>query len=334
MLRPNAHRRIAEIAAGILFLFSIAFVVDYFAYPYGISPQNPAGNTGENGLWIRYTYYFGEKNDAAIQRLARQLREQQIRDAYFHVRFIERSGALHFRYPDSARRLNEIIHREAPASRSIAWVYAGNGRGAGNVDLNDPLVRQRMTQEARWLTVDCGFDGVQWDYEICPDGDVGLLRLLEETRTALPPGKILSVATALWEPSLARRFGYGWSEEYFGKVAVRSDQLCVMAYDSALYLPRAYVNFLAEQMVIVTRAAQQSNPKCRVLMGVPTYAAGGASHHAHAENLTFALRGVRAGLARTGNNRRAFAGVALFADYTTSPSEWETYRRLWLTPDL
>jgi len=27
----------------------------------------------------------------------------------------------------------------------------------------------------------------------------------------------------------------------------------------------------------------------------------------------------------------AFAGVAPFANYTTQPEEWETYRALWLT---
>jgi hypothetical protein len=43
-----------------------------------------------------------------------------------------------------------------------------------------------------------------------------------------------------------------------------------------------------------------------------------------------ALLGVRAGLGGFESTKPTLAGVALFADYTTQPGEWATYRRLWL----
>jgi hypothetical protein len=135
------------------------------------------------------------------------------------------------------------------------------------------------------------------------------------------------VATPVWSP-LAGRFG--WSEEYFARVAAACDQVCVMGYDTGLYLPRAYVWFMREQTIHVTRAVARSNPRRRVLIGVPTYGRGGLSHHAYAENLRMALKGVREGLASPATAREVFAGVAPFADYTTQLEEWDTYRELWL----
>ena len=92
------------------------------------------------------------------------------------------------------------------------------------------------------------------------------------------------------------------------------EMLAVMGYDSGLYLPRAYAWLMREQVVHATRAARRGNPHCRALIGVPTYARGGASHHAWSENPPTALLGVREGLADPRTEAASFAGVALFAD--------------------
>jgi spore germination protein YaaH len=208
----------------------------------------------------------------------------------------------------------------------------GNDRGITGVDISSTAVRRVMVEEARWLVNECAFDGIQWDYEICPDGDPDLLSLLQETRAALPPSKTLSVSTPLWAPSLPRRFGHGWSDEYFAKIAANCDQIVVMGYDSGIALPTAYAAFMRDQVTHVVRAASVSgNSECRVLIGVPTYAHGGLSHNARAENITTALRGVRAGYAKLSPGERIFfAGIAPFADYTTQDHEWTIYRRGWL----
>ena len=54
------------------------------------------------------------------------------------------------------------------------------------------------------------------------------------------------------------------------------------------------------------------------------------AHCAQAENVRLALKGVREGLASPNADLSVFAGIARFADYTTEPHEWETYRELWL----
>ncbi len=314
---------------GAVGLCWLLLLVDYFAYPYGARPGGPTYNIGENGLWLRYLWYFGRKRDADVQALAQRLREQQIRYAYFHVRDVTAQGTLRYHYPEAAKRLITTLHREAPEVKVIAWIYAGNRRGLGAVDLASAPVRRQMVREAAWLANTCGFDGVQWDYEVCDDGDPNFLRLMQETRAELPSGKLLSAAVPLWMPGPLVQ--WGWSEAYFGQVAATCDQMAVMCYDSGLYLPRSYVWLVRQQAIHVTQAVAGSNPRCRLLFGVPTYGAGGFSHNPRAENLALALRGVREGLADPRADAFVFAGVAPFADYTTRSEDWATYRALWLT---
>lgn len=306
----------------------IVFVVDYWAFPYGSSPLSGRFNRGENGLWLRYTWYFGEKSPEELRELPLRLKEHQIQSAWFHVRVISKSGKLNFRYPDKARQLISAIHQAAPDVRAMAWVYVGNKRGAGEVNLANRAIRLEMVAEAVWLTTVCGFDGIQWDYEICDDNDPDLVNLLRETRAALPSGKIISVATPMWLPSPLHQ--WGWSEEYFARVAALCDEIAVMCYDSGFLTPRSYVWITAQQVPHITQAVAKGNPRCRVFLGVPTYGKGFFSHNPHAENLRLALYGVRQGIANTQTNRTVLAGVAPFADYTTEADEWEIWRGLWL----
>jgi hypothetical protein len=326
----NRRRRWRWFGFGLAVL-CLLLLSDYALYPRLSPIGGQSGNCGNNGLWLRYRWYFGERGDAEVRTLAQRLTERQIRYAYFHVRHVTRDGTLRYHYPEAARRLVAALHHDAPAVKVIAWVYAGNLHGApelGEVDLANAAVRRRMVAEARWLVTECGFDGVQWDYEICEESDPHFLALLRETRVALPQGKLLSAAVPIWLPAPFQQ--WGWSEAYFARVAAACDQMAVMCYDTGIYLPRSYVWLVHEQAVHVTRAAARGNPRCRVLLGLPTYGPGGLAHHPYAENLRLALKGVREGLADPRANLSAFAGVAPFADYTTQPEEWRTYRTLWL----
>lgn len=322
-------RRVRRLALGLAALVLLV-VADYYGYFRWSGVGGRSSNTGENGLWLRYTWYFGEKSDAEARQLARDLTRRQIRYAYFHVRSITRDGILKFRCPERARRLVEILHGEAPSVEAIAWIYAGNRRGQGEVELANPEVRSKMVSEAVWLVDECGFDGVQWDYEVCEDGDADFLSLMRETRAALPEGKLLGAAVPVWTPAPFPRVGWGWSEDTFARLAGTCDQIAVMCYDTGQYLPRAYVSLVRQQAVHVTRAVARGDRRCRVLLGVPTYERGGISHHAHAEALRMALKGVREGMSAPGADPSVFAGAALFADYTTDGAEWETWSETWL----
>lgn len=323
-LKWNWKRRLGAVL-GILLL---GLALDYFAYPNLAHPVGTSPNRGENGLWLRYTWYFGQHSDTAP--MAQKLQSEQIEYAYFHVRDVRPDGSLRFHKPLTAETLTHDLHRQAPSVKLLAWVYVGNSAGRGAVDLSQPAVRKKLVAEAFWLVTVCGFDGVQWDYEICPRGDTDFRALLRETRAALPPGKLLSAAVPLWLPRPLEH--YGWNETDFAAVAPLCDQMAVMCYDSGIYLPRGYVWLVHQQVVHVSAAVKRGNPKCRVLFGLPTYDAGGLSHHAPAENLRMALIGVRDGMGDPRTAPQVVAGVAPFADYTTQKADWNLYRRWWLQP--
>ncbi len=190
-------RRVVPTICGALLLLCVSTVIDYWAYPYGARLERPGFNRGENGIWLRYTWYFGQHNDVQRQQLALNLRSRKIRYAFFHVRHIGKDGKLAFRYAAKARALTEGLHRDCPEVKRIAWAYVSDTPPKRAVHLKDGKTRQAMVAEAVWLVRDCGFDGVQWDVEPCPDGDTGFLALIRETKAALPPGKFLSVATPM-----------------------------------------------------------------------------------------------------------------------------------------
>jgi spore germination protein YaaH len=193
------------------------------------------------------------------------------------------------------------------------------------VDMNDHQVRDKAVSEANWLCRECGFDGIQWDYEFAANGGTALLQLLDATRQAIP-GTFVSVATPMWYPGTL----WGWNEEYFRQVAQRCDQIAVMCYDSFFYLPRGYVWLIGQQGHHVLKAVAEANPRCKVLLGVPTYDEGTAGHGHQSETVTMALKGVREGLARPRVRVEAFEGIAPFAEYTTTEDEWRVYETWWL----
>jgi hypothetical protein len=315
-----------RIPAIILLLFAL-LAADYFLYPRFSKIGGRSFNTGQNASWLNDSWYLGNAKESP-KHLIHQLAQHQIRDAYFHVRYIKKDGTLRFHDAAAARDLTDTMHQNAPDIKSIAWIYIGNERGLTGVDIGNIQVRKTIVRQIIWLIEKCGFDGVQLDYEICPDGDTNFLVLLTEIRKALPKDKLLSVATPMCLLPPLRKFG--WSEKYFSQMAAKCDQMAVMCYDSGVYWPRLYVWLVRQQAIRVTRAAAKGNPQCSVVLGIPTYEKGGFSHHAYAENIRMALKGVREGLANPNAKVSAFQGVAIFADYTTDKDEWKTYRDLWL----
>lgn len=296
---------------------------DWALYPQLTDVGGVNRDQNRNGIWLRYKWYFGEYGLDKVPAMADRLEEHGVRYAYFHVRFIKKDGTLRFRYPDRARALNAAMRREAPEVRSIAWVYVGNEKGEGEVVLSDPAVRARMVKEAVWLVREGGFSGVQWDYEICPDGDPSLLKLLEETRAALPQGAFVGVCSTVTYPWPVT--GFGWSESYLGEVAKRCDQIATMTYDTGMLWPRMYVELVKSSTDKITRAVANANPGCRVIVGLPSYGEGFLSHNPYAENLRLGLKGVR----ESNPDARSFEGIAPFADYTMEPFEWEEWKRWW-----
>ncbi|RYX82484.1 hypothetical protein EON83_19375 [bacterium] len=298
----------------------VVLALDYALYPLG-ETSAPKFDSAQNGVWLAFDFAQGKSKETP-PHLAARMRDEGFKDLYFHVRYIGESGRLRYNIHQTARKFNAQLKVSDPKLRRFAWLYIGNERGITGVDIARPEIRARIVNECSNLISD-GFDGIHLDYEICSDGDADFLTLLDDIGTRIQ-GHPLSVATPMWLPSPLG--AYGWSEAYFTRVAARSDQIVVMAYDSALYFPRHYSWLIRQQCWRVPSAAKGTN--CRVIIGVPSYEDGGPSHHLHSENLRVSLRAVREGLVDN-PNANLVDGVALFADYSTKPSEWIVWRRDW-----
>jgi hypothetical protein len=295
---------------------------------YTGTPPLAAATRGRDGLWLGHAWVDGRKTPADAARLAATLHGTGIHDLYVHVGPLDRNGLDPDLRPRSAP-LVEALHRALPSARVLAWV--GGVVGPGGLDLDRPEVRQLIAGAADQVQRD-GFDGVHYDLEPVRSGDGGLLALLETTRAAgAPRGAVLSVAVPQLEPlpalsAAASGPGWGtlWSAGYLAAVAHRVDQVVMMAYDTGLPLESLYGGYVARQTRLALRAVPASTD---LLIGVPAFHDENPGHHAAAETLSAALRGVRLGL--SDDLPRARFGVALYVDFAATGADWRDYRDGW-----
>ena len=302
-------------------LVLVAF--DYATYPLLASKPSKYFDKGTNGIWLRYPWYFGSHTDSEIAKMADRLQKDGIHYAFFHVRDARPDGSLRYPKWEEASRLNRVFSSASPSMRRIAWFYVGNKNGRGAIELSNKSVRDKLVSEAKRLIDRAGFEGVQWDYEICPDGDRDFLSLLDESRESL--GAKAWIGAAIPTSYRWPLAGFGWSEEYIRQVGRRCDQISVMTYDTGMRHPRLFTMHAQYQVRVLSGALDGLS--CTFLIGLPNYGSGYISHDPRSERLDVGIHAIRGAL----ENKvpPTFEGIALFADYTTDRVEWVTYRQGW-----
>jgi hypothetical protein len=313
------------LAAGVVFLL-------YFAYaPVGDTAPHPF-NHDRNAVWLEHRWLERRQGEEAMVALFARLRARGVGYVFPHVIPFDAAGRLPAHDREQMRAFLAVARRVAPELRVLPWI-GGLRQGyrrqrPGTVELGDLAQRQRMVAEARGL-VDEGFDGVHLNVEPVDDGNDEYLALLRALRTAVGPGRLLSVSAIRPAPvGLPRAPNFAWSPAYYARVAATVDQIVIMAYDTALPtapLYRRYVRWAARS---VAGALDASGSDARVLMGVPTYEPFGFMHRRGVETPENALAGVVAGLRGLGAGG-TFEGVALYAEWTTDEAEWAAYERYW-----
>ncbi|MFD6246592.1 glycoside hydrolase family 18 protein [Streptomyces roseolus] len=300
--------------------------------------RDDARTRGRDAYWIGHAWVDGRKKDVDLSALAERLKGTGIKDLYVHAGPLEHDGTLPAARHPRARWLTDGIHRVLPGIRVQAWlgdVLANDG--PVGLRLSDPASRAAVTASARQV-LDAGFDGVHFDLEPLQSGDPDYLTLLDDlgrlTRARKAP---LSVAAHQIDPlpgahSALRVFsdqGKWWSQEYFGEVARRVDQIAVMSYDTWMPLESLYGGYVAQQTSLALEVTPESTD---LLMGLPFFHEDDLGHHENAETVAAGVRGVRLGLGRTDPSRERF-GVALYVDFAERPEDWTAYRESWSRPD-
>ncbi|AIV34407.1 glycoside hydrolase family 18 protein [Streptomyces sp. R1] len=298
-------------------------------------PADGTHTRDRDAMWLGHAWVDGRKKDADLTALARSLRTTGIRDLYVHTGPMEHDGTLPESLYPRARWLIDGVHRELPGVRVQAFlgdVLATEG--PDGMRLDKAATRAAVVDSARQV-LDVGYDGVHLDLEPLHSGDRNYLSLLDDVRAVTRARDAqLSVAAHQIDPLPALHSVFGlftkhpkwWSQEFFGQVARRVDQIAVMSYDTAQPLEGTYGGYVAQQTSL---ALEVTPPTTHLLMGLPFYHESNFDHWGHAETVAAAVRGVRLGLSRTDADRELF-GVAPYIDFAATDANWKEYRDGWV----
>ncbi|GAB2724810.1 glycoside hydrolase family 18 protein [Streptomyces bullii] len=288
-----------------------------------------------DALWLGHALVDGRKKDADVTALARRLRDTGVRDLYVHSGPLEHDGTLPRSAYPRARWFLGAVHRELPGVRVQAFL--GDVLATESPDgmrLDDPATRAAVRRSTRQI-LDTGYDGVHLDLEPLHSGDRHYLTLLDALRRETRARNAqLSVAAHQIDPLPAFHSLWGtvtghpkwWSQEFFGQVARRVDQIAVMSYDTMQPLESTYGGYVAQQTSL---ALEVTPPGTDLLMGLPFFHENRFGHWNHAETVPAAVRGVRLGLSRTDADRERF-GVALYVDFAATEADWRAYQEDWV----
>jgi hypothetical protein len=294
------------------------------------TPSPAARSTGNDAEWLGHGWVDGHKTQADVDALALQLRGTGIRDLFVHAGPFNDDGTLDPSRRPRGRWLLTALHAALPGVRVQAWL--GDRVGPGRMDLDSAATRTNVVTAAGQV-LDDGFDGIHYDFEPVHSGDPGLLQVLAATRAQTSTrSALLSVSATYLQPVAGLGAVLGvlpghptlWSTSYLHQVAVRVNEVALMAYDTALPSRRAYGGYVRRQTELALRAVPDD---VTLLIGLPAYHENTFKHHSSAETVAASLRGIRLALGSTPPPRPF--GVSMYVDYAASRQDWASYRSDW-----
>lgn len=288
-------------------------------------------NLGQNGIWLGHKWYAGKVSEADVDALADRLVACGMRDLFFHVGPLDATGAIPSIDHQAWRRTADHLRRLMPGVRIFAWLGGLTtdrfGVAPDTIDLSNLNRRRSIVGTVSTLLFEDGFDGLHYDLELIPAGSTAFLALLDETRRAAGTHPVSVAAPILGPPDFRRCL---WTPDYMRQVAWRCNQLAIMTYDTCMPTQPLYQRMLAWQVTATCDAVAPTG--CRLLFGIPTYKEHTRAHDPLVEQPLPAARGVACGLLNAGD-RRAYQGIAVYAEWTTDPREWRSLGALWSPQD-
>lgn len=310
---------------------ALLLLILIWIFVFGIN-SNQAGqyfNKKSNAIWIEHKWVEEDISEKEISELVFKLSEYQFDTVFVHSGPLKSDGTIDADTYKFAERFLEYARKYNDEIKYQAWL----GQVRSSIDLSDPFVRRNIVDQAQILTKMIGFDGVHYDIEPVWDGDLDFISLLKETKEVLKDEKKISVALAEFIPNYVIRtlgnfyeFNNYNSETNFKNVGEYADQIVVMVYDTSISRSWLYRFLVKEQCIWVTRLYKDKE----VFIAIPSYDEATDAFDPLIENVENGLLGIIAGLNNFRSRERNFMGVAIYAYWTTSDEEFETYKKLWV----
>ncbi|MEU9753177.1 glycosyl hydrolase family 18 protein [Streptomyces althioticus] len=334
--RPWVRRvRRTVLVLALVLIVPLAAVETALRVNYMGDPADGTHTRNRDAMWLGHAWVDGRKKDADVTALAGRLRDTGVRDLYVHTGPLEHDGTLPTSVYPRARWFIDAVHRELPGVRVQAFLgdVLANG-GPEGLELSDAATRAEVVRSAGQV-LDTGYEGVHMDLEPLHSDDEHYLDLLDDLRKLTKDREAqLSVAAHQIDPlphlhsvaGLVADHPKWWSQEFFGQVARRVDQIAVMSYDTARLFESTYGGYVAQQTSL---ALEVTPPTTHLLMGLPFYYENNPSHWGHAETVAAAVRGARLGLSRTDPDRELF-GLAPYIDFAATETNWKEFEDGWV----
>lgn len=325
-LSLQQHERLLGLAVGLVAIVSL---VAWCWVPASFDGQ-PCELSG-NGAWVSVDWTSEPPNSTAIQHLAENASTFNLRYLYPFAAYVQKDGTFTTSYEYAAEFVLEF-RQFNQGTKLLAWIGVPvlNPRRLGPdgwVDLGDEMERTKIVNFAKNLLKVGKFDGIHLDVEHINDGDAGFLALLDEMKVAIGPDHLVSAAANDWQPTTVNYLPvlgrYKWSGNYFKKVSERVDQITVMTYDSFLPTGWLYRLWLREQVRGLSRNLAHS--PAELLIGVSVSREHTSTHDPRAENLINGLAGTCAALISSSEARRVVDGIAIYASWEATESDWKTW---------
>lgn len=305
----------------------VVFLVGYQLWTPGKLFTDGRHDVKSNGIWLQHGWLGDDewfrrykknpyqfRDPIKIIKLKELLIEHHITDVYPHLAPCQANGKILSVDPTQIRQLLEIMNE----FRVIPWV-------GGVLDVHafpeSKQWRDRFINSiSSLLNTYPSLAGIHINIEPMPSGDTAYLELLQELKSTLPKGKILSIA-AYPPPTIYQRTSdVHWDRAYYERVAQEVDQMVIMMYDTSLRYQKLYQNLIASWTQEVLEWVSNTD----VLLGLPAYEDEGVDyHHPHVENLRNGLLGIHAGLSKYESLPKNYRGISIYSEWVMNQEEWD-----------
>ena len=283
----------------------------------------------DNRTWLTRIWTQTEQRDEEFTSLIAILEDNAVNKVYVQTHIWRDDTGELVQLPFSRNFLSRI-KRESTVIEVYAWLTIDQSR------LFDPAAREQVTEAARLMAREQGFDGIHVQARAVPDNSEDFTMLLRDLRSAMGSQILLSITVppdrTPTDPEVPPSPGVDdaltWSQDFKRRVALNVNEMVLMGHASGLTDAADYENWLAYQVATYAQIINGLDIPMSYIVALPTYEAE-LGHDPEVENVETALNGIEEGIRRARGAGSQVDGVGLYPWEDTDLHELDAYWARW-----